>query len=197
MAQVIQIHRTSSANNPPTGLQPGELSVELGTPTRLWVGVSALENANQRKLLIDTSITSIAYVSDTPPANPVQGTLWIESDTLILWFYYVDVDSSQWVQLNGSAAGGPAFANVSDVPPDSPPQGSLWWESDTGIFWIYIDDGNSQQWVQASGSSGGSGVTVESYTKAEADAKYAVLTQQMTAMQNHIMMLEAKLAGDV
>ena len=197
MQQVIQIRRTSTANNPPTGLMPGELSVEVGTPTRLWVGVSAVESANQRKLLIDTSFTGIAAVSDAPPADPQHGTLWVESDTLILWFWYVDVDSSQWVQLNGSAAGGPAFANVSDVPPDSPPQGSLWWESDTGIFWIYVVDADSGQWVQASGSSGGTGVTVESYTKAEADAKYSVLLQQVTLLQKQIEVLTTKLVGDV
>ena len=40
-------------------------------------------------------------ISDTPPASPVAGNLWWESDLGTLWIYYTDVNSSQWVATSG------------------------------------------------------------------------------------------------
>jgi hypothetical protein len=37
------------------------------------------------------------YVSDTAPASPTPGSLWWESDTGVLYIYYNDGDSTQWV----------------------------------------------------------------------------------------------------
>jgi hypothetical protein len=49
--------------------------------------------------------TSFVVVSDTPPVNPFPGQLWFESDTGALFFWYVDADSSQWVQINFTPSG--------------------------------------------------------------------------------------------
>jgi Chaperone of endosialidase len=68
MVASIRTKHTTTPNSPPTGLQPGELAVELDTPTRLWVGVPGTLDPTQRKLLIDTSITAAPpYV--LPPAT--------------------------------------------------------------------------------------------------------------------------------
>lgn len=40
-----------------------------------------------------------AVVSDAPPSNAVSGTLWYNSSDGNLYVYYVDSDSSQWVQI--------------------------------------------------------------------------------------------------
>ena len=48
----------------------------------------------------------IAIISDTPPANPANGTLWWESDTGLLFISYNDGNSTQWVQVGGNAAAG-------------------------------------------------------------------------------------------
>ena len=40
---------------------------------------------------------STVYYSDTPPANPPDGTMWWESDTGLLYLRYRDADSAQWV----------------------------------------------------------------------------------------------------
>src|SRR5215470_2980369 len=37
----MQIRRTRTADNPPTGLLPGQLSVEMRDPRRLWCGVDS------------------------------------------------------------------------------------------------------------------------------------------------------------
>jgi hypothetical protein len=43
----------------------------------------------------------IAIISDTPPASPANGALWYESDSGILFIWYNDGNSSQWVQVGG------------------------------------------------------------------------------------------------
>ena len=50
----------------------------------------------------DTTTTAgipIAPPGPNPPANPVEGTLWYNTDSGILYTYYVDTDSSQWVNI--------------------------------------------------------------------------------------------------
>lgn len=63
MVQRVQIRRTQTNNNPPAdgSLEPGVLFVEMGDPTRLWVGVPAGIVASQKKLLLNTSalVTSV------------------------------------------------------------------------------------------------------------------------------------------
>jgi hypothetical protein len=49
--------------------------------------------------------SGFVVVSDTPPATPFPGMLWWESDTGALWFWYVDANSSQWVQINFTPTG--------------------------------------------------------------------------------------------
>jgi hypothetical protein len=40
-------------------------------------------------------------ISDTAPSSPMAGNLWWESDTGILYIYYNDGTSSQWVSVSG------------------------------------------------------------------------------------------------
>ena len=51
MGTKVQINRTATPNNPPTGLLEGELSVEMADPTRLWVGVPTTIDPSGVKLL--------------------------------------------------------------------------------------------------------------------------------------------------
>jgi hypothetical protein len=44
--------------------------------------------------------SGFVVVSDTAPPTPFPGQLWWESDTGALFFWYVDANSSQWVQIN-------------------------------------------------------------------------------------------------
>ena len=69
MVQKIQIKRTETANSPPAdgSLQPGELVVEMNTPTRLWTGVPIAIDPSGKKLLIDTS--AVAGGGDVYQAN--------------------------------------------------------------------------------------------------------------------------------
>jgi hypothetical protein len=60
-------------------------------------------------ILIDLDVggvgTTVA-VSDTPPGAPVPNQLWWDSDAGILYIYYNDGTSTQWVATSGGAGGG-------------------------------------------------------------------------------------------
>jgi hypothetical protein len=47
-------------------------------------------------------VSGTVMVADSPPAA-AQGSLWWESDTGILWLYYNDGNTGQWVQAGGAA----------------------------------------------------------------------------------------------
>jgi hypothetical protein len=108
MVEKIQIKRTPTPNNPPASLAPGELSVEMSNPTRLWVGVPTTVDPAGKKLLIDVDFINAAKaaVAEEPPPDPVQGQFWYEQDTGILWIFYDDGNTQQWVQVNGISTTG-------------------------------------------------------------------------------------------
>src|SRR5262245_52880765 len=43
------------------------------------------------------------YVAETPPLFPEPNKLWWESDTGMLFLWYNDGDTTQWVQINGAS----------------------------------------------------------------------------------------------
>jgi hypothetical protein len=45
-----------------------------------------------------------APTSDAPPASPKPGQIWFDSDTGNTYIWYVDPDSSQWVQISSSGS---------------------------------------------------------------------------------------------
>src|SRR4051794_24938583 len=150
MKQRVYIRRTRTPNNPPNGLAPGELFVEMADPVRLWTGVPASIDPTQRKLLIDVSAPTSGggggaqvFIADVPPPSPNAGDLWWESDTGALFVYYSDANSPQWIGVAVQGPIGPpgptgiSAVTIGATPPTSPHPGDLWWESDTGELFIY------------------------------------------------------------
>jgi len=73
------------------------------------------------------------FVQDTPPVGVPNSTLWWESDTGALFLYYMDPNTTQWVQVN--AAGMP------EAPTDGKPyvrQSAAWFDL-TATLNAYID----------------------------------------------------------
>ena len=100
-------------------------------------------------------------VSDAAPSTPSAGDLWFDSTGLVLYVYYNDGDSSQWVQTNPSGSGsggssGGASVTVSGTAPSSPSAGDLWFDDDDLFLYVYVNDGSSSQWVKTNPSGGGS-----------------------------------------
>jgi len=57
----------------------------------------------------DTSWATVSdgvYISDTSPASPSAGDLWMNSSNLNVYIYYNDGSSSQWVDVSTSTGGG-------------------------------------------------------------------------------------------
>jgi hypothetical protein len=42
---------------------------------------------------------NVDFVGVAPPAVPVQGTRWWNSETGRMYMYYVDANTSQWVEV--------------------------------------------------------------------------------------------------
>lgn len=97
-AKVITRH-SDVANTAPDPLALGELGVETVAPQKLWVGIAG----NAKKLLLDSSRPIGAVISEAAPANPLPGMLWWASGTGVLWLYYSDANSSQWVEAAGKS----------------------------------------------------------------------------------------------
>jgi hypothetical protein len=58
-----------------------------------------------RRSQLWATIVGGAVISDTPPGPPLQaGQLWWDSSSGRLFLWYVDVNSSQWVQVNSTAS---------------------------------------------------------------------------------------------
>jgi len=85
----------------------------------------------------------IAIVSDTPPSNPANGALWYESDSGILFIWYNDGNSSQWVQVGGVMGSGlPQFIQQQFI-------------TVSGAIILHADTRHFQVEVQGGGASGG------------------------------------------
>ena len=96
--------------------------------------------------------------SDTAPSSPSDGDLWYNTSTSGLFVYYQDADSSQWVEVVGSAgASTPARVTTSDSAPSSPTAGDLWYDTADGGLFVYYADGTSNQWVEIVGQAGADG----------------------------------------
>ena len=55
-------------------------------------------------------------IGDAPPASPLAGQMWWESDSGSLYIYYEDANSKQWVQVNGSNAYPSGMQRVTALP---------------------------------------------------------------------------------
>ena len=86
--------------------------------------------------------------------TPSDGALWWKSITGALYVFYEDIDSGQWVQVNGTPSPD-ATISTGDTPPSNPRPNQLWFESDRGSLFFWYADADSSQWVEILGGSGG------------------------------------------
>ena len=99
-----------------------------------------------------------AAIGGEPPRRPAQGDLWFNSDDGILFVYYQDVDSGQWVDCNPRDTPvytPPSFATVpsgypvtvSEELPLDPEKGDLWYDTVNGVLYVWYVDPDSAEWV--------------------------------------------------
>lgn len=89
-------------------------------------------------------------VSETPPAEPLNGDTWLDSITGNTYLYYEDYDNPQWIQIGGPGItvtrGASLF--IQTTAPGSPVEGDIWYDSAEGFTYIYYVDVDSSQWIQ-------------------------------------------------
>jgi hypothetical protein len=86
--------------------------------------------------------------SDNPPANPLNGELWWESDSGDMFVWFVDVDSGQWVQVNA--------ADIQDAPFNGrlyARQDGVWREVPDAVVDGKIYGRRDKQWVEVPGAT--------------------------------------------
>jgi len=91
-------------------------------------------------------------ISDAAPSSPSAGDMWFDSEDLILYVYYNDGSSSQWVK--SSPSGVPSPVALSETAPSSPNAGDLWFDTSVLKVFIYYNDGNSSQWIEINSLAG-------------------------------------------
>ena len=54
-------------------------------------------------------------VSENPPENPLSGEIWFDADTAVLYVYYQDNDSGQWIQPASISFSGTGSGGITDI----------------------------------------------------------------------------------
>ena len=96
------------------------------------------------------NIAKGVHTDDAPPMMPSDGALWWKSSTGALYVFYEDIDSGQWVQVNGTPSPD-ATISTGDTPPSNPRPNQLWYETDKGSLFFWYTDTDSSQWVEVLG----------------------------------------------
>ena len=126
----------------------------------------------------------VVVISDNPPIEPCEGTLWFLPSRLELMVYYCDQDTCQWVPAATALGGtGGAQAKVSDSPPPGARCGDLWHDSVRQEMRVFYDDGNTMQWVPVS------------LAKANSTETERVMRAELDELKNEIAELKLALAG--
>ena len=107
--------------------------------------------------------------TQSPPAQREEGALWWNTEEGILYVWYKDADSSQWVitvPQGGGAGEVPPGTTVDITPPSPAVAGQLWWNSDQienggGRLYVYYDNA----WVDTSVPGGKGSYLNESEAK--------------------------------
>lgn len=126
----------------------------------------------------------VVVVSDTPPVEPCEGSLWFLPSRLELMVYYCDRDTCQWVPAATTLGGtGGAQAKVSDQPPVGARCGDLWHDSERQEMRVFYDDGNTRQWVPVS------------LAKANSPETETAMRRELDELKGEIAALKLALAG--
>ena len=104
------------------------------------------------------TVTGIGVsVGEIAPVNPNGGDLWYNTRIGRSFMYYVDEDSSQWIDFSPSGGGGSSGVSiaVTSTAPSSPLQGDMWYDINLGRGFIWYQDDDSAQWIDFAPGSGG------------------------------------------
>ena len=107
---------------------------------------------------VPTNTTAPVYVSASPPPNPIQGTLWYDSNNANLNIYYVDLNGGQFISVvpypddtidqNGGVFQGAIYAQY-EIPNNPAAFVTVAWVQDNLVAYLtgqgYMRAGNGVQ----------------------------------------------------
>ena len=114
-------------------------------------------------------------VGDAAPVGPAAGDLWWDSANGRLFLYYIDSDSSQWVDASPNITG----SNGSNVfsgtsAPTTAVEGALWFNTTTSQLYVYTSDTWTETQNTVSGVASVTGTAPVSVTGTAADPVVSV-----------------------
>ncbi len=129
----------------------GQLYTSNGR-TWKWTGTQWTAQA------VTTPTSAPCYVSVSPPPNPIQGSLWYDSNNSYLNIWYVDLNGGQWISVtpfpedtidqNGGVFQGPIYAQYL-VPSNPAAFITVGWFQDQLVAYLtgegYMKAGNGVQ----------------------------------------------------
>tara|TARA_R110000772_G_scaffold5014_1_gene17760 strand:- start:13505 stop:15328 length:1824 start_codon:yes stop_codon:yes gene_type:complete len=154
--------------------------------TDQWVTVSTSSNAEGG----GANVVS----QETAPADPSAGDLWFNTNTAVLYIYYADNTTLQWVTVTPSIAsiGSGASVITSETAPSTPADGDLWFNtSDGNLYVYYVEAGGSSQWVSTVATA--ADASAVSYTPAGTGAQ---VTTVQTKLRETVSVKDFGAVGD-
>ena len=122
--------------NKPTEFPPSAHTHEIAEVNGLQ---DALDNAG--------GVSGI-FISDTAPASPEDGMMWLDSTTAIVWIW----DEDKWLEFPSGAGSESSSVAVGDAP-DNPSEGDQWLNTNDGYLYIYYDNSGSPTWMAVGGTA--------------------------------------------
>jgi hypothetical protein len=121
-------------------------------------------------------ISSRYQVSATAPTTPQNGDTWFNSTDGITYMYYVDGDTSQWIEVGGVNGQAPELNGLSDVTITSPADNEL-----------ISYDNSSGNWINQTPSEAGIAEASHTHTKSEiTDFSHTHTASEITDISTYI-----------
>ena len=152
-------------------------------------------------------------VGDNAPSTPASGDMWWDSVSGRLYVYYVDIDSSQWVDASPNISGSNG-SNVFSGPnaPANPVEGALWYNTITSQLYVFTSDTWNVTQNAVSGVSTVTGTTpiviggtsadpevtiTQATTSAAGSMRFATQSEADAATLNNVALTPSSLANGI
>jgi hypothetical protein len=109
----------------------------------IYDGTKGVWNANELQRVARFTVSS------TEPTSPENGDAWFDTTSGLTYVYYIDVDSSQWIETGNPALGFVDVSNLTDVDLTSLADGD-----------ILVYNSSTEKWENGAGTVEGLSDTV-------------------------------------
>ena len=89
------------------------------------------------------------HVGPDAPDPAVEGQMWFNTNNGVLYVYYDNNGSPEWVAAGSASDGGTSTpsTHVGDTAPIDPVEGQMWLNSDDGYLYAYYENAGNPTWM--------------------------------------------------